>query len=477
LIFDAVVIGGGIGGLSCAAVLCARGRRVAVLEQAASPGGYLSSFRRGGFVFDAAVDCVAGLDPDGLITWLLRSLGAERELDAVRLDPIRFSRFPGLEVEVDADLRSYIGRLCSRFPSEREGILSHFRRVGAIYDDVERELRGLREEGGAEGFPSSFARYGNATWSDLLREDISDPRLAAVLSDRCPFLGISPDRGSAVRIASLVMSYFRSGAYRPVGGHRRLADALVAGIRKHGGEFLAGRPVRRILEEGGRCVGVEAEDGERYSARHVVSGVDPHETFSRLLPGGPAGGGAARERSPSFFILYLGAKEGFPIPGTSSSIGSFEHFDLGSLLRRYAPFRDSPALGITIPTREDPSLAPPGHHSVVVHELVPQGFDADWKEDKEFYARKVLSKAESVLPGLGRHVVCSEAATPATLERFTRNRGGAAFGWESAAGFRREVEGRRNLHLAGHWCEAGGGVLAAAYSGVRAAKKVMERDG
>ena len=60
--WDAVVIGSGIGGLCCAGALAARGRKVLVLEQGASPGGYLTSFRRGDFTFDSAVDCFAGLD-------------------------------------------------------------------------------------------------------------------------------------------------------------------------------------------------------------------------------------------------------------------------------------------------------------------------------------------------------------------------------------------------------------------------------
>ncbi|HEX9191077.1 MAG TPA: NAD(P)/FAD-dependent oxidoreductase [Candidatus Deferrimicrobiaceae bacterium] len=482
MILDAVVVGGGIGGLACAGALAARGRSVLVLEQAASPGGYLASFRRDGFIFDAAVDCVAGLDPEGLITWLLRSLGVERELGTVRLDPIRHSRYPGLSVEVDADLSVYIERLCALFPSERQGILAHFRRMETIYADVGRELQSVREgRGGAKAFPSSFAHYGNATYSDLLREDISDRRLAAVLSDRCPFLGISPDRVSAIRLSTLVMSYFRSGAFRPVGGHQRLADALVKGIRGKRGAFLPGRAARRILVERGRCVGVETEDGERFPTRHVVSNAGPHETFSRLLSGvpgmGATGGAGNRRLSPSFFILYLGVRGGFCIPGSASSIGSFDRFDLASLLDGYEPFRDSDSLGITIPTREDPSLAPPGHHVVLVHELVPQGYTEDWAGRKQVLANRVLGMAEKVLPGVSGGVVCSDAATPATLERYTRNRGGAAFGWEHTPGFRKEANGLPNLHFAGHWCEVGGGVLAAAYTGVRAANRVMEADG
>ena len=75
--WDTVVIGSGIGGLACAGALTAAGQRVVVLEQALTPGGYLASFTRSGFTFDAAVDCVAGLDANGLLIWILRSLGVD----------------------------------------------------------------------------------------------------------------------------------------------------------------------------------------------------------------------------------------------------------------------------------------------------------------------------------------------------------------------------------------------------------------
>ena len=145
--WDAVVIGSGIGGLACAGMLAAKGAKVVVLEQAATPGGYLTSFRRGGFTFDTAVDCIAGLDPDGLLTWLLRALGVDGRLTPIRLDPIRVSRFPGVTIQVDASLPAYIDRLSCRFPSERHGIAAFFRRAGEIYDAVDAMMNSRSKRG------------------------------------------------------------------------------------------------------------------------------------------------------------------------------------------------------------------------------------------------------------------------------------------------------------------------------------------
>lgn len=474
--WDAVVVGGGVGGLACAGALAARGRSVAVLEQAKHPGGYLRSFQRGGFTFDSAVDCIAGLDPGGLLTRLLESLGVRDRLAPLRLDPIRISRFPGLTVPVDAHLPTYAERLGDLFPAERGGIAGFFRRAEEIYADVSRMMEAVADPtAGPPALTGALMRYGRLTYGDLLRLEIRDPRLAAVLSDRCPFLGVSPGRSSATRMMSLIMSYFRSGAFRPRGGHQQLANVLVDGIRARGGEVHLARPVTAIRLTGGRCAGVVTTDGDEFVAEHVVSNADVAETFGRLI-GGAVGRAIlaeqrARPLSPSFFVAYAGVQR--DAPPAASSIGSFPDFDLDGVLGRYVPFANGDPLGVTIPTVEDPTLAPDGHDVCVVHEIVPHGYTCDWEERKEVLLARLLQRTEAVCPGLTRRLAHCEAATPATLERYTRNRHGAAYGWEQSPHVARLRHGIANLHLAGHWADTGGGVLAAAFSGMQVAARIL----
>jgi phytoene dehydrogenase-like protein len=87
-----------------------------------------------------------------------------------------------------------------------------------------------------------------------------------------------------------------------------------------------------------------------------------------------------------------------------------------------------------------------------------------------------LDKSARIFPDLGRRLVHCEAATPATLERYTRNHRGAAYGWDQVPHLARVRHGIRNLHLAGHWAETGGGVLAAAFSGMQVAARILRND-
>jgi phytoene dehydrogenase-like protein len=478
--WDAVVIGSGIGGLACAGALAARGRAVVVLEQATAPGGYLSSFQRQGFTFDSAVDCIAGLDPEGLLTRLLESLGVRDGLTPIRLDPIRVSRFPGLTVRVDASLPAYMDRLSGLFPEERDGIAAFFRRAEEIYADVARVMDAVADSSAtAPSVNGGLMRYGHLTYADFLRLDIRDPRLAAVLSDRCPFLGVSPMRASATRMIALIMSYFHSGAFRPRGGHQQIPNLLVRGIRRRGGEVHLGRPVAAIRLVGDRCDGVVTADDAEFLAEHVVSNADVTETFGRLIGGGVGKAVLAehgrRPLSPSFYVAYAGVRREAPPP--ASSIGSFPDFDLDGVLGRYTPFSSPDPLGVTIPTVEDPTLAPPGHDVCIVHELIPSGYACDWEESQDAGLARLLDTCERVLPRFRARLVHCEGATPATLERYTRNRQGAAYGWEQIPQIARVRHGIRNLHLAGHWAETGGGVLAATFSGMQAAARILRGGG
>jgi phytoene dehydrogenase-like protein len=71
-----------------------------------------------------------------------------------------------------------------------------------------------------------------------------------------------------------------------------------------------------------------------------------------------------------------------------------------------------------------------------------------------------------------------DSATPKTLQRYTNNINGAAFGWRQIPGFRGpNKHGIKNLYIAGHWGDMGSGVLASAYSGAKAAGEILAHEG
>ena len=476
--YDVIVIGSGIGGLVSAGILASRGLKLLAIEKQSAPGGYLSSFKRNGFIFDSAVDCISGVAPGGLIYRVLEMLGVVNDLKFVRVDPIRVSRFPDFDISVDADVNAYRERLCRYFPSEASCIGPFFDRIGGTYSQLDSALQAIIS-GSFElnMLAPNVLRLMDGSYGELLDEYFTDDRLKAALSDRCPFIGLPPHGVSAVTMINLMMSYFDLGAFRPEGGFQRLADVFVEGLRKHDGEAIFDSGVEQILlDDRNCCRGVRCDNGEEYAARHVISNADFELTFGTLLGGKYKQIADEMSRKPgvstSFFILYAGIKGELD---AHSSMGYYPSYDMRKYFDPGMEFREDSTIGVTIATREDKSRSPLGCETAVFHEML----EASGKRlDKVACTDKILRKAERIFPGIQDRIMVLEAATPSTLQRYTGNCNGAAFGWKQIPGFRGpKRHGIGNLHIAGHWGGLGGGVLAAAYSGAKAAGEILSGEG
>ncbi|MEM0314895.1 MAG: NAD(P)-binding protein, partial [Archaeoglobaceae archaeon] len=134
--YDVIVVGSGIGGLTCGALLSKRGYKVLVLEQHNKVGGYCSSFTRKGFVFNTGVSDVSGLWEKGPITYLLRELGLKKEDLFVR-NTTKYI-FRGKEVEA-RNLEEFTGLLSEMFPDEKENISAFFEEAKKAYDECYRD--------------------------------------------------------------------------------------------------------------------------------------------------------------------------------------------------------------------------------------------------------------------------------------------------------------------------------------------------
>jgi phytoene dehydrogenase-like protein len=515
--FDAIVVGSGLGGLACAAYLCAAGKRTLVLERHSIAGGNSQVFRRTvrgrAYEFDVGVHYIGECDREGLITRILDGVGLAERVVFRPLDPDGYSTlvFPGFRFRIPASWERYRARLLVTFPREAEPL----GRVADALREIATQARRLQNDecSPAELFarPTAFAKWGLRPVTELFAaHGLSEAAQAVLLGEQGDY-AVRPSKTPTVMAAGLTDHYMR-GAFYPEGGGQVLAARLVEAIRAHGGVLHTRAPVARIRVEGGRVAGVElAKSGERIDAPIVVSNADLKRTVLELV-GAEHFPAAVVERVRGFrmslplFTTYLDldldlAAQGAPntnwwIWGSTDLEGIYDQLEHGHM-------PDVPLAYLTAATLKDPTnrhATPPGHTSVQIMTLVPREYatfgmaegpheagsnryhrDPEYRRRKAALIEQLLATAEQVLPGLREHVVWKEAATPLTQERFTHSTGGTSYGIEAATdqvgplrpGAETAVPG---LYLCGASTASGHGVANVLRSGVVAAGAVLETD-
>lgn len=167
--YDAIIIGSGLGGLSCAAGFARQGFKVLVLEQHDKPGGYATAFERpGGFVFDVSLHSTGAGERDGLHN-LIPGFPEIKDVEFVPHPNLYRAIYPDYDVRVpQKDLRQYIKMLTGYFPEEEEGIEGIFQDMHALTDDIYR-LSSAHGQIDMSRFPVDFPnlfKLYNGNWKD-----------------------------------------------------------------------------------------------------------------------------------------------------------------------------------------------------------------------------------------------------------------------------------------------------------------------
>lgn len=461
--YDAIVIGAGIAGLVCGTFLAKSGKRILIVEQHSIPGGYCTSFKRKGFHFDAAVHHIGGCGKWSVVGRCLRTLGID--MDFYPLDPMDHLIFPTFDIEIPADLDVYIANLQTRYPSEKNAIKNFFQDYIKLYRATFHNEKS-----------QIIDKYKDKTYGEMLDIFFNNNELKMALSGQWGYIGLPPTQASAIAMCQMMVNYLKDGAYFPAGGTQEFANAIFKKFIDFGGHVMLSSEAIKILLDGNAVKGVILREGKEIPSDLIVSNIDARRTFFELLESKLDTSFLqtiqGMKRSCSFFLLYLG-------------IGG--DVDVKNLKRGFYHTTNSSSLEgewmyISVPTRICPDLAPSNKQiiSVVVSMNEETYKDiADWDSFKERMASSILDRLEEYVPHIQKHIEVKEAATPKTLERYTSNTHGAAYGWAVAAD--QMWDNRlpqetpiKNLYLAGHWTRPGPGIAAVVSSGWSVANLIME---
>ena len=277
--WDAIVIGGGIGGLSTAAFLATNGQKVLLLEQYNVVGGCSHVFRRKRqWEFDVGIHYIGDCGEKGQLTTMLKSLGLKDRIQFALMDSTGYDTVitPNHRVKIPYGWDNYLNNLIQAFPNEEKGLRQFIDIISRIGMAIDRSrtpasLWGTTKFAFNAGSASIWAMMPVSKLLDYCR---LSTQARTVVSVQFGQYGCIPSRAPVVLHAGLLQNYINGGAWYPLGGGQVLAGNLVEVIEAHGGVVRTQTKVNKILIQNNKVQGVRLEDGEEFVTSTIVSAAD-----------------------------------------------------------------------------------------------------------------------------------------------------------------------------------------------------------
>jgi beta-carotene ketolase (CrtO type) len=456
--YDAIVVGGGHNGLTCAAYLARAGKRVVVLERRSIVGGMCTTeetvAEAPGFLMNpCAVDTALTNTPVSVIEELdLKRYG----LRFVTPDPWSgYINENGASIGMWADrsktvaeIRRFSARdaekfdaFCAMMTEAWWAAMPYFQdhptrpSAKAIGQMMWRAAKGRRSLRGA-------ARVFISSPEQIIEESFEREEVKAVLGNLAAWSMLPLQEDGSGGCLAMMCSYFRWPVTRPVGGSGQFTAALAACVRDYGGEVRTDAPAAEVLVSGGRAYGVRLRSGEALHARHVIGAVDPYtlieglvdpaeipeQTHAELRAMGNQRWNITCLKADVAFstqpVLACGRQEllhGYLLLGPT-----LDYVRQAQLESMTGELPEHMAMGPMFPSLVEPSQVPPGSAGSTCYLYMPAvpyelSGGRDWDDVGDDYIKRVIAYLDAYAPGLKDSVIGQWVQTPKKLaEKATR---------------------------------------------------------
>ncbi len=457
---DVIIIGAGINGLTCGAVLAAQANlRVVVLEARERPGGLCETRQIiPGYRVPVFAHWLGPLDLALAKALKLHKHGfaiAANRLGAVALD------FEGRHLFLDGHARRSGGALASHSEADAK--------QWPIFDAAMRKaatsvapwltesplqaggaksgfLAVAKPKGAIEALPIGVVPLIMPSIASLLEQQFQSPSLcAAIAFEAIVGSGLSPrDPGTAWRwLHRLALEAGRQeGPMHVTGGPGAYIHALASAAKEYGVDIRLRSPVASIIAENGQVLGANLQDGTQIFSPVVISSIDPYTTLTRLgvaraLPLGLKRTLRAMHGRPRVGVAKVNlALSGQPVIRGIDPRDLRSRFlivrSLAALERAYATAEagelpDELAIEFVMPSAFDPTLAP--QSGAVISALVCWVPTAGPDSQKNEIAKRTIGTLGHYLPDLPSRVIAVDVQTPQDLTAIT---GRADANWAAA---------------------------------------------
>lgn len=467
--YDAIIIGAGHNGLTCAAYLLKAGYSVLLLERRSVPGGAATTEEvipneAPGFKFN-----LCAIDHEFIhLGPVVQELELEKYgLEYLFCDPVVFCPHPdGKYFLAHRSLEktcSEIGRYNQRDAEKYREFVEFWQKFinfsAPIFNAPPKSILDIAGNYNINKIKDLFAVVGSpdkaldflrtmlSSAEDMLNEWFDEEFIKAPLARLAAELGAPPSQKNLSVGAMMMAMRHEPGMARPRGGTGALVQALLKCVTTHGGEVLTDQVVKKVLVDEGRAVGVQVANGQEYRAnKAVISNIDAKRLFLHLMDSGDvdAADPALRDRLDRKIINNN--ETILKIDCALSEAPRFEYhnhqpeYNIGSILiadsvQQVETAHHDPSIGkipdadpsiyAVIPTVLDPSMAPEGKHTLWIEFFAPYkiaGLEGTgqhgtgWTDElKNKVADRVLDKLADYAPNLKSSIIARRVESPAEL--------------------------------------------------------------
>jgi beta-carotene ketolase (CrtO type) len=476
--YDVVIIGAGHNALTCAAYLLKAGYSVLLLEGRSIPGGgatteELMPEEAPGFMFNPCA-----------INHLFIFLGSVIEelelhkygLEYLFCDPVVFCPHPDGKYflahksveKTCAEIARFSQHDAEKYAEYAEFWQRFIKAVRPFFSAAPKSITDIAGSYGLKHLQDLFSILGGAdTTLDLVRTLLSSPidnlneyfdeefvkaplaRLSAELS--------SPPSQKAMSFGAMMMALRHNpGMARPLGGTGGITKALVNCVTSLGGKILTDQRVEKVLVDDGKAVGVRVSNGREYRAsKGVISSLDAKRLFLQLMDKSDVDSADANLRDRLERRIVNNNETILKIDCALSEPLRFEHHQhrdeylIGSILiadsvnhveEAHSEITlgkipdQNPSMYVVMPTGLDPSMAPPGKHTLWIEFFAPYQIagaegtgmkGTGWTDElKNKVADRVLDKLAQYSPNLKHSIIARHVESPAELAQRLGTYGG-----------------------------------------------------
>lgn len=361
-----LVLGAGIGGLSAAIHLAAKGHRVTVLEKNPIVGGKMSEVCAEGFRFDTGPSVMT---MKHVFEDLFHTAGQRMEdyLTFLPIDPLnRYFFADGSRLDLSRNLPHTIEQIQRLEPCDVEGYLSYLAHAAKVHRITSPIF--------TYGPPPSAASFLKVSPLDMLAVDpvhtlqwdieryVRHPKVRQVLSRFSTYVGSSPYLSPAA-LAVIAHVELTEGVWYPKGGIYEIARAYKKLACELGVDIRLNARVKEVKLQGKKIAGILLEDGEFLPAETVVSNIDVTTTYELInSPSAETRRRKLYKQKPSSSgqILLLGVEGSYPDLVHHNIFFSSDYKKEFHQLFVENRIPDEPTVYVCVTSKSDPDHAPKG---------------------------------------------------------------------------------------------------------------------